>query len=54
MNLSEINYVKTKECRCNTKSPNQDNIVFNKIFDSGTTVWRDIDEVGNYDYVHNT
>ena len=50
---SKWNYIKTKDCRCNTKSPNKDNIAFNKIFDSGTTVWRNIDDVGDYTLQNN-
>lgn len=47
-NRNHWNFIKTKGCRCNTQSPNKDNVAFNMIFDNGTTVWEDIDEIGDY------
>lgn len=47
------NFIKTKNSQIKTKSPNNDNIIFNDIFNSGVTVWHynltdKFSIVGNY------
>ena len=44
------NFVKTIDCQLKTNSPNNDNVIFNNIFNSGVTIWKDISYVGNFTY----
>jgi hypothetical protein len=42
------NYIKTKDANITAEAPNNDIAKFNSIFNNGTTVWHNINEVGDF------
>lgn len=47
------NYIKTKDCNIELDAPNNDIVTMNNIFNAGTTVWRKLSYVGNYNQTNN-
>ena len=42
------NFVKTNNCQLKTPSPNNDNVIFNNILNTGVTIWKNVTDVQNY------
>lgn len=42
------NFVKTNNCQLKTQSPNNDNVIFNNILNTGVTIWKNVTDVQDY------
>lgn len=42
------NYIKTRNSAIKIDAPNEDTVIFNNIFNAGTTIWKSLNDVGDY------